>query len=113
MSRNEIRVFLRGGLGNQLFQYAMGLHFSVTQGRNLVLREDLFPDVEDEIDGVSRWPNQIRNFEHFGLYCATSHQPAFDTNLFGKFMQVQRMFGDSAPRLFRGFGTYGAQTPSF
>jgi len=110
MSRNEIHVFLRGGLGNQLFQYAMGLHVSITQNKDLVLREDLLPENEDEIAGVSRWPNQIRNFEHSGRHYSTSHQPAFDTNLFGKFMQAQRMFGDSAPGLLRRFGIHGAET---
>jgi hypothetical protein len=107
---NEIHVFLRGGLGNQLFQYALGLHVSNTQGKDLVIREDLLPDNEDQIAGVSRWPNQIRNFEHSGQHFSRAHQPAFDTNLFGKFMQAQRMFGDSAPRLLRRFGIHGAET---
>jgi len=113
MSRNEIHVFLRGGLGNQLFQYTLGLHISITEGRDLVIREDLLPKSEDQISGVSRWPSQIRDFEHSGQSFARSRQPAFDTNLFGKFMQAQRMLGDSAPGLLRRLGIYGAETSKF
>lgn len=110
MKSNEIHVFLRGGLGNQLFQYALGLHVSNTQGKDLVIREDLLPKSEDQIGRVSRWPNQIKHFEHSGRNFARSHQPAFDTNLFGKYMQAQRMLGDSAPGLLQRFGILGAET---
>jgi hypothetical protein len=110
MKKNEIHVFLRGGLGNQLFQYALGLHISITQDKGLVIREDLLPESEDEIGGVSRWPNQIRHFEHSGPNFSRSHQPKSDTNLFGKFMQAQRMLGDSAPGLLLRLGIYGADT---
>jgi hypothetical protein len=110
MNKNEINVFLRGGLGNQLFQYALGLHVSITQDKKLVVREDLLPESEDEIGGVSRWPNQISHFEHSGRNFSRSHQPKSDTNLFGKFMQAQRMFGDSAPALLLRLGIYGAET---
>jgi len=109
MSRNEIHIFLRGGLGNQLFQYALGLHVSVTQDKDLVIREDLLPESEDHIAGVSRWPNQISHFEHSGQNWCRSHQPPFDTNIFGKYMQAQRILGDASPSLLRGFGIYGAE----
>jgi hypothetical protein len=110
MNKNEIHVFLRGGLGNQLFQYALGLHVSITQDKKLVIREDLLPESEDEIGGVSRWPNQISHFQHSGQNFTRSHQPESDTNLFGKFMQAQRMLGDSVPGLLLRIGIYGAET---
>jgi hypothetical protein len=110
MKINEIHVFLRGGLGNQLFQYALGLHVSITQDKKLVIREDLLPESEDEIGGVSRWPNQISHFQHSGNNFTKSHQPSSDTNLFGKLMQAQRMLGDSVPGLLLRLGIYGAET---
>jgi len=110
MNKNEIHVFLRGGLGNQLFQYALGLHVSITQDKKLVIREDLLPESEDEIGRVSRWPNQISHFQHSGQNFTRSQQPEYDTNLFGKFMQAQRMLGDSVPGLLLRIGIYGAET---
>jgi hypothetical protein len=112
MGSNEVQVFLRGGLGNQLFQYALGLHISITQDKELVLRGDLLPKFEDSIAGVARWPNQIQHFEHSGLNFSRAHQPDSATNLFGKFMQVQRMLGDLAPGLLLRLGIYGAEKSS-
>jgi hypothetical protein len=86
------------------------LHVSITQDKKLVIREDLLPESEDEIGGVSRWPNQISHFQHSGQNFTRSHQPESDTNLFGKFMQAQRMLGDSVPGLLLRIGIYGAET---
>jgi len=110
MNKNEINFFLRGGLKNQLFQYGLGLHVSITQEKRLVVREDLLPESEDEIGGVSRWPSQISYFEHSGRDFSRSHQPKSDTNLFGKFMHAERMFGDSALALLLRLGIHGAET---
>jgi hypothetical protein len=113
MGKREVRVFLRGGLGNQLFQYALGLEVSRQSGRNLVIREDLLPLTEDTISGISRWPNQILSFAHSGSTRAQSHQPNGGTNLFGKIMQLQRMIGDRAPHLLEMLGLYAAETKEF
>ena len=61
---SEVSVFLRGGLGNQLFQYSAGLKISRMTGKKLILRTDLLPIQEDKIGGISRWPNQISEFSH-------------------------------------------------
>lgn len=37
-----IRVVLSGGLGNQLFQYALGRHLSIKANENLVLDASLY-----------------------------------------------------------------------
>lgn len=113
MGKKEVRVFLRGGLGNQLFQYALGLEVSRQSGRSLVIREDLLPLTEDTISGISRWPNQLPSFAHSGSTRARSHQPNGGTNLFGKIMQLQRMIGDRAPRLLGMLGFYAAETKEF
>jgi hypothetical protein len=113
MGKREVRVFLRGGLGNQLFQYALGLEVSRQSGRDLVIREDLLPLAEDAISGISRWPNQLLSFAHSGLTRARSHQPNGSTNLFGKIMQLQRMIGDRAPHVLEMLGLYAAETKEF
>ena len=100
----EVHVFLRGGLGNQLFQYATGLSYSTDHQRKLVIRPDLLPQSEDKIGGVSRWPNQIAAFAHSGEIRKIRHQPPNATNTFGKSMQLMRVLGDYAPNLTQKLG---------
>ena len=101
---DEIHVFLRGGLGNQLFQYSTGLFISQETGKKLVLRADLLPETQDSIGHISRWPNQIKGFQHCGEVRVNSFQPRGKTNLFGKTMQVMRTFGDTFPRISQSLG---------
>jgi hypothetical protein len=100
----EIQVFLRGGLGNQLFQYATGLAISEITGKRLILRSDLLPEYEDSIGGVSRWPNQIDTFNHSGEIRSRSFQPREKTNLKGKIMQGMRVVGDQVPWVCSALG---------
>jgi hypothetical protein len=106
-------VFLRGGLGNQLFQYALALRISRLESRKLVIREDLLPEVEDSISGVSRWPNQLLNFAHQGDILFKSHQPPSATNFFGKCMQIQRLIGDALPYILKKLRLYAAESSKF
>lgn len=101
---DEIHVFLRGGLGNQLFQYSTGLFFSQEFGKRLILRPDLLPETQDSIGNVSRWPNQIAEFQHSGEVRVNSFQPRDKTNLFGKMMQAMRTFGDNFPQASESLG---------
>lgn len=89
-----VRVFLRGGLGNQLFQYAAGLFLAKKQDEEVVVRSDLLPKYSDTIASTSRWPIQITNFEFEGIVTSKSNQPPNATNTFSKIMQVQRVLGD-------------------
>lgn len=102
--RKVLQVFLRGGLGNQLFQYSTGLALAHEQRRELVLRADLLPRVEDSIGSVSRWPNQLSDFSHSGMIGTRSHQPSGKTNSLGKSMQVMRLSGDRLPYLLSRIG---------
>lgn len=102
--RKELHVFIRGGLGNQLFQYSTGLAISEKSGKNLVIRGDLLPEHEDSIAGVSRWPNQIVSFKHSGQVRTVSFQPPGKTNLNGKAMQIMRLLGDGFPGLTKSLG---------
>ena len=95
----KLQVFLRGGLGNQLFQYSTGLYLSENFEKELVLRTDLLPIAKDQVGGVSRWPEQISGFRYSGTLRSKANQPENSTNLFSKSMQAMRMFGDSFPSL--------------
>jgi hypothetical protein len=107
--KKRTEIFLRGGLGNQLFQYAFGLQISKIRGVDPVFREDLLPLFEDKIGEVSRWPNQISGFKHSGQLVFRDHQPEGATNLFGKLKQVQRMIGDVALPILLGFGVLASE----
>jgi hypothetical protein len=106
---NELQVFLRGGLGNQLYQYSTGLAISEQYGKKLVLRTDLLPKTQDQIGGISRWPDQISSFAHSGVLRGTSYQPIGKTNLFGKSMQIMRTVGDRWPVLSEKMGWYASE----
>ena len=101
---NELQVFLRGGLGNQLFQYSTGLAISEHYGKKLVLRTDLLPKTQDQIGGISRWPDQISSFAHSGVVRSYGNQPTGRTNLLGKSMQLMRAMGDLLPKLTSSVG---------
>lgn len=105
----KVQVFLRGGLGNQLFQYATGLYLSEKFNKFLVLRTDLLPSDSDAIGGISRWPNQIEGFRHSGKVCCKRNQPMGRTNLFGKLMQLMRFSGDLMPNLGKTLGWHSAE----
>lgn len=108
-NRKEVHVFLRGGLGNQLFQYASGLAISKAHKKRLILREDLLPAKEDSIGGISRWPNQVSLFSHSAEIRYRKHQPPFSTNAFGKAMAIQRAIGDLTPSIVGKFGIHSAE----
>jgi hypothetical protein len=99
-----IEVFLRGGLGNQLFQYAAGLYLSTKQGEELILRGDLLPLQADSVANVSRWPVQISDFASEGSIISKTNQPSSGTSIFSKAMQLRRMLGDTFGPLMQSFG---------
>jgi hypothetical protein len=99
-----VEVFLRGGLGNQLFQYAAGLYLSRKQGEDLVLRGDLLPLYPDAVANVSRWPVQITDFSSEGAIVSRSNQPPGATSNYSKMMQMRRMLGDRFETVMRRLG---------
>jgi hypothetical protein len=99
-----VKVFLRGGLGNQLFQYAAGLYLAKRQNEDVFFRSDLLPEHPDTIARISRWPIQITDFRVEGNVSLGTNQPPNSTNLFSKFMQAQRLLGDSLGRIMISFG---------
>lgn len=86
---SKIKVFLRGGLGNQLFQYAAGLHLSMIFERPLIIRHDLLPKKPDVFLGAGRWPEQISTFSHSGTLISSENQPFEKTNLSSKWRTLR------------------------
>lgn len=105
MKVKSIRVILRGGLGNQLFQYAAGVAESSRRGYPLVLETLLLPETETNSAGISSWPQQISQFNHFG---EISRRPG---NLRDQFYRVSlellRRLGTKWPNVAAAFGVYG------
>lgn len=109
---SSINVYLRGGLGNQLFQYAAGLFHSVKLGKELVIRDDLLPEIDDKVGHANRFVNQIESFEHCARVISKSHQPENSTNLQGKIMYAQRLLGDRFPTIFHKMGIWAEESRS-
>lgn len=78
-------TYLRGGLGNQLFQWATGYAVARRTARELVLSTALIPMHKDEIRGVSRWPFMLDQLGDLG-YALEDHwfQPDGGTSRIGK-----------------------------
>jgi hypothetical protein len=105
-----VRVFLRGGLGNQLFQYAAGMFLSRKQNEDLELRHDLLPNAWDSIMDIPRCPVQLDSFRFEGTLCCNKSQPAGKTHFFSKVLQLQRVLADIAPKLFLRMGVLAGET---
>lgn len=99
-----MKVFLRGGLGNQLFQYSAGKYLSRKQATEVEFRTDLLPPAADSIAGVSRWPSQLSEFSNNEIVWCKKNQPDGATHVLSKFLQAIRMLGDLFPSLFLRFG---------
>lgn len=106
----DVKIFLRGGLGNQLFQYSLGYFLAMEFNKSIVLREDLLPGYPDEIHGVSRWPNQISDFNFVGILEKRNHQPFGSVNLVGRWKALQRLIGDFAPNVMWRIGAVAYET---
>lgn len=99
--QRNVRVFLRGGLGNQLFQYAAGLALSTKTSAELIIDTCLLPSNPREKDGVFHRPEEISSFHHEGTI-VRSPKPSFtSTQTFARLLQLERMTGDAlgAPAL--------------
>ncbi|MDA8549656.1 hypothetical protein N9K76_01800 [Aquiluna sp.] len=104
MGRN-VDVFLRGGLGNQLFQYSFGLEASLRLGFPLKLRTDLLPMSQDSIGHVSRFPFALAQLGVTASNRWNLKQPSNGTSFVSKILQFQRAAAGThcAQFLRRGF----------
>lgn len=89
-------VYLRGGLGNQLFQLSAGLAATLNSSRSLTLSSSLLPLHQDNFGGISRWPIMVCQLEQLNFKILDSqHQPEGGTSLRSKMLTLI----DSASRL--------------
>lgn len=101
---SQLRVTLRGGLGNQLFSYALGLQLSRRFSLDLVLDSSLQPTQPDSFRGVSRFPPELQNFAVEGVVNLRNSQPAGATNAFSKVVSVATRLSHFAPDLSSKLG---------
>jgi hypothetical protein len=106
----SIVVQLRGGLGNQLFQYAAGLTLSRRHGVDLILDTALLPRSTVSRGGVRRWPEQISSFAHEGRLIDSSNDSAARKRVKQSLAGRERALGDSAGRLLRAAGVFAHET---
>jgi hypothetical protein len=93
--QKNVRVFLRGGLGNQLFQYAAGLVLSERTGSELVIDPRLLPIVSHDKDGVIHRPEEISSFQHRGTIYRSPQNSVTRNQNFARLLQLERMVGDA------------------
>lgn len=85
---------MRGGLGNQLFQYAAGYALSRRANCNLVIDASLLPFVGSDISGVSHRPEEISSFSHQGKLVGQNLKPGIQNLNLARLLQLERAAGD-------------------
>lgn len=103
-------VQLRGGLGNQLFQYASGYALSARHGTELVLDTALLPPSTVDRGGVRRWPEQISSFAHAGRFIDSAGTSSARKRVAQSWAGRERALGDSRFRSLLGQGVYARET---
>jgi len=98
-----VTVQLRGGLGNQLFQYAAGFAASERLRTPLLLDRSLLPPATVSRNGISRWPEQISSFAHAGEFTGEPGGVDVRSRAQRYRFQLERSVGDS--RLSRTLGS--------
>lgn len=104
LSVDRVTVWLRGGLGNQLFQYSAGLSASRLLNAKLFLRCDLLPLSEDQLGLVARWPEQLSTFAHEGVLTRKTTQPLGGTSLRSKLLTARGIILSRAGLVARHIG---------
>jgi Glycosyl transferase family 11 len=93
MKANQVKVNLRGGLGNQLFQYGAGYAIAKKLDYELVIDASQLPFGHEIHAGLSFWPEQISQFQSGALIV----QPEANKGkpwLAPRFLQLERWVGD-------------------
>lgn len=95
--KSKLFVTLRGGLGNQLFAYSLGLELSEKHSLDLVFDTSMLPKRQDSLGGISRFPSELQNFSHEGTLKIGSYQPPGATNVISKLVTLVTKIATSAP----------------
>lgn len=104
-----VRVQLRGGLGNQLFQYAAGVALADRLGSPLVFDTSLLPSNLDVSGTVSRWPEQISTFEHEGRVTHIGSETPLLKRFRAGFAGLERQLADVNIRFRRRSRVYARE----
>lgn len=105
-----VAVQLRGGLGNQLFQYAAGYALSTRHGTDLQLNTALLPPSTVDRGGVRRWPEQVTSFDHAGSIVDSTGGSAARKRIAQSLAGRERALGDSRFRAALGARVYARET---
>jgi len=106
----SVTVQLRGGLGNQLFQYAAGFAASERLRSPLLLDRSLLPPVTVSRNGISRWPEQISSFAHAGEFIGEPGGTTLGKRAQRYRFQLERSLGDSRMSPALGTRIYARET---
>ena len=105
LSPPTITVFLRGGLGNQLFQWSAGNLLATRFGGGLVLSTTFLPRVQDQFRGVSRWPFMLGQLGDLGYRLSEARfQPEGATSWTSKVLSVVEAFSQAFPTAATSLG---------
>ncbi len=105
----SVTLWLRGGLGNQLFQYAFGRQVSAITQLPLEIRTALLPSKPDLYRRSGRWPQQISEFQHSGTLRIEGGQPEGATNMISKRHTSLGYLLDMFPQTLAQAGFLGGQ----
>jgi hypothetical protein len=105
----SVVVQLRGGLGNQLFQYAAGYSLSSRLHADLKLDTALLPPSTIDRGGVRRWPEQISSFTHSGTLFDSTGGSLVRKRVAQSVGGFERSLGDSPLRGVLGSKLYARE----
>lgn len=109
--QQSVRVFLRGGLGNQLFQYAAGFALAERTGAELVIDSSLLPKASHEKNGVLHRPEEISSFRHMGIIVRGDESSVTRNQNLARLLQFERMVGDAfGSSALRVLGSVASET---
>lgn len=111
-TQRELRAYLRGGLGNQLFQLCSARALAERYERKLILDTTFLPGRADTFRGVSRWPLEIAALvEDAELIDSSRRQPFGGTSGYSKLLSTVDWLSSKVPVVGAGLGVIPRNLP--
>ena len=107
-SADDIVLYPRGGLGNQLFQYGAALQLSINLDRQITVDDSLLNPKVALNDGVASRHLELNEFKN--QIAITRHTSGNSSKLQSKILTMQRLIGDRAPKLLLKFGIFANES---